>query len=368
MEVNSSLIAQPQFWGRVCGSTLAMCLLSFSVIADGNAAEGTSENTDQEITTASSSDAAQSSPAELIMAMTRAMRALNYEGYFVHVQGTALTSLHVLHASEESSGEFEWLSELGGERRETFRNNSLVVCARPDTQELQVKQAMPRHSLPRVHNLARDHRYTFSFGQPDRVAGRLAHVVNVVPRDVYRYGHRFWVDSETDMLLRSMLLDGPENPVEQIIFTDISFPDSVDLSRFDVNKRFSQQSVPQWPDSEGSTSVAATATAEPLQSEVVDFSSLPEGYRKVSETVTQSSDENVSAPTRHVMLTDGMASVSVYVEFMDASSQPSDMLGLSRMGAMNAFGVSTSSALVTAVGDVPSATVQAIANAVELSE
>jgi sigma-E factor negative regulatory protein RseB len=69
-------------------------------------------------------------------------------------------------------------------------------------------------------------------------------------------------------------------------------------------------------------------------------------------------------PISHVMLTDGMASVSVYVEYVPRAQQDRSSTGLSSMGAMNAFGISTDTAFITAVGEVPGDTVRAIAAAV----
>jgi len=190
-----------------------------------------------------------------------------------------------------------------------------------------VSQAKPRRMLPEVDkSLANSDRYTFSLGAPDRVANRATHVVNVVPRDQYRYGYRFWIDTQTSMLLRSALVDGQSNPVEQVIFTQIRFPDAIDVSLFDVLASQDGREVVSW--------------LEPKQ----------------------------AGPVSHIMLSDGMASVSVYVEFLSDGQRSNGMLGLSNMGAMNAFGLSTNQAHITAVGEVPEATVRAIAAAVVLSE
>ena len=71
-------------------------------------------------------------------------------------------------------------------------------------------------------------------------------------------------------------------------------------------------------------------------------------------------------PISHVMVSDGMASVSVYVEHVKAPEQDKSALGLSRMGAMNAYGLSLDNAFITVVGEVPASTVMAIAEAVQL--
>lgn len=356
-EVSESVHKRQLSLQSVMQKALALCLISVSVAADANTSNA-SRSTNPE------SDP--KTPIELIESMSEAMQTLNYEGTFVHAQGTTLTSMHILHATTLSDGEYERLSALDGDDRQVFRNNSLVVCIWPDAQELVLTKSKPRDVLPRVESLARDQRYSFSFSDPDRVAGRATHIVNAMPQDKFGYGYRFWIDTETSMLLRSMLLDGPGNPVEQVIFTDISFPDTIDPAQFDFAGTSEQRQVPDWLEEEKNAALSELAEQEPAQTDIVGFQSLPEGYHKISETFSAAADKGV--PTRHVMLTDGMASVSVYVEYIKASDQSPTQLGLSRMGAINAYGVSMPSALVTAVGDVPSATVKAIAGAVLLEE
>lgn len=73
-------------------------------------------------------------------------------------------------------------------------------------------------------------------------------------------------------------------------------------------------------------------------------------------------------PVSHVMLSDGMASVSVYVEYVVKAEQTDVALGVSMMGAMNAYTRSLDTALITVVGEVPPATVEAIALSVRLVE
>ncbi|MFK7996965.1 MAG: MucB/RseB C-terminal domain-containing protein [Granulosicoccus sp.] len=305
-------------------------------------------------------------PAKLIQSMSQALRSLNYEGIFVHAQGSNLTGMHILHANT-GRGEHERLTALDGEAREVIRNNSLVTCIWPGSQSVVVSKSKPREALPRFDaSLATSQRYTFSYGKPDRVADRPTHVINVVPRDKYRYGYRFWIDVENNMLLRSMLLEGPEKPVEQVIFTEISFPNSIDIARFNFLGGESRDVV-SWLEPKSTQAVSSLETREKSeQADRVGFASLPDGYRKVSETYSSTPIKN--GPVSHVMLSDGMASVSVYVEYVSATKQAGSSVGLSRMGAMNAFSVSSESMMITAVGEVPEATVRAIAAAVKLKE
>jgi len=306
-------------------------------------------------------------PAQLIESMSQSLRTLNYEGIFVHARGTTLNTLEIAHASN-ARGEFERLLSLDGEAREIIRNNDMVTCIWPGTESVIVSKSKPRDLLPRIDaTLATSEHYQSTLGPLDRVAGRQTHVVNIIPRDKYRYGYRFWIDTENSMLLRSMLLEGPDKLIEQIVFTDIRFPQRIDASRFSITDSGDQSDRLSWLEPKKTQANLAIDAHQKEQSDRVGFSELPGGYRKISETYTPSMPMK-DGPVSHVMLSDGMASVSVYVEYIDDQASVERAIGLSRMGAMNAYGVRSARALITAVGEVPEATVKAIAASVVVNE
>ena len=303
------------------------------------------------------------SPAALVEAMSMAVKTLNYEGTFVHVSGVRVTSMHILHSFENGT-ERERLLSLDGEARELIRNDEMVTCIWPASQSVMMTKAKPRDLLPQVQKVLTDvDRYEFSMGEPDRVAGLKTHVINIDPVDTYRYGYRFWIDQETNMLLRSMMVDGSNNMMEQVLFTDIEFPDSIAANRFNAVNEGEQLS---WLEPKQATARSGVPKILERAGDRVSFSKLPEGYREVSESYAPMPSSDI--PVSHVMLTDGMASVSVYVEYLQPSEQNQATVGLSTMGVMNAFGISMPTAFVTAVGEVPADTVKAIAGAVLLDE
>jgi len=85
---------------------------------------------------------------------------------------------------------------------------------------------------------------------------------------------------------------------------------------------------------------------------------LPPGFRLRTSTMDLSSDS--SDPTLHVVYSDGLASVSVFVE-PGAARRDELMPGLARMGAAFAFTQRHDDHYVTAVGEVPEITVRMIA-------
>ena len=71
-------------------------------------------------------------------------------------------------------------------------------------------------------------------------------------------------------------------------------------------------------------------------------------------------------PVEHLVYSDGLASVSVFVEPSDATDQA--LSGLSRMGAAHAFTLILDGQQITAVGEVPPNTVERIARSLRAAE
>lgn len=68
---------------------------------------------------------------------------------------------------------------------------------------------------------------------------------------------------------------------------------------------------------------------------------------------------DTETPVEHLVFTDGLATVSAFVS---ADGTSGKFKGLSRRGAVTAFGRSVDDFHVTVVGEVPQATVELIAN------
>ncbi len=303
--------------------------------------------------------------AALITRMSDALRELNYEGTFVHIAGDSVSSLHVLHAND-SGGELERMLSLDGEAREVFRSPALVTCIWPDARAVEVSSSKPRTSLPQMSGALLDHDlYTVRLGSQDRVAGRPTRVVHVDPADDFRYGYRFWVDESTGMLLRSMLLDENARPIEQVLFTSIEYPSTIDPSRFDIEALAQGREwlLPKLEQLQASDSQSPITAQQPTSDDIV-FTGLPAGFQKLSETVR--SLPGTGGPVRHAMVSDGMTSVSVYVEPLSDDKRDSLTEGHSRMGGLNAYGVAVDDSYVTVVGEVPPISVRLIASATRL--
>lgn len=288
----------------------------------------------------------------LINEMSHAVRTLNYDGIFIYRRNRQIDTLRLIHKTDES-GEYERLVSLSGMAREVIRNNRTVTCIFADHQQVLVEKRRPRNyiaQLPEPIERIGTH-YTFSIGGEDRVAGRDARVVSIVPRDLYRYGYQLWIDKQNKMLLKSELRNKSGIPLEQIMFTQIELP--ADISDELLKPGFS---------GEGYTWYHTASAEERLSPEKGSWQVtwLPGGF-----TLSDHEKQSLVAsgdPVDHLVFTDGLASVAVFIEKL--RDPPEVNVGPASMGGINAFSKFTDGYQVTAVGEVPQATVQRMANSV----
>jgi sigma-E factor negative regulatory protein RseB len=88
---------------------------------------------------------------------------------------------------------------------------------------------------------------------------------------------------------------------------------------------------------------------------------LPAGFELA--IATQRPIAGSEYPVEHLVYTDGLATVSVFIE--EPLTQAEVEEGFFRLGSTNAYSLTLSGRKVTAIGEAPRQTVQAIATSIE---
>ena len=287
--------------------------------------------------------------SDLVSGMSAAEEGLNYEGTFVLRKSDKMMTMRVVHGVDDR-GVWESMESLNGEARKIVRHNNEVVSIYPDRKLVTVSKMGAKKRLHPIlsENLNKlSNYYTVDQMGEDRIAGRDTSVLDVQPKDAYRYGYRYWLDNETRVLLKCDLLDENGDIVEQMMYTAFNDHALVPSSAFRV------------PDLDGYT----RQTLDNHGGERVDSGwravRMPEGFMLTQSTV-RGDGENESL---HMMFSDGLASVSVFIEPDEHS--PHRLTGASNMGALNIYGRQSNGVQITVMGEVPKATVAAIAESME---
>ena len=171
----------------------------------------------------------------------------------------------------------------------------------------------------------------YSFGvEPGRpVAGRATYRLTVRPRDTLRFTQILDVDIESRVALRGLTV----NP-------DGSILERYEFARIDIGP--------------GAPVAAPEAPSDPTR---YQFNALPPGFRIIQEG---------RDPVDFMVLSDGLATASVYVE-SQPRSLPSGEGVVLRGATLTYTRGSAASLLITVVGEVPVATARLLAQSVRIA-
>lgn len=285
--------------------------------------------------------------------MAEAAKNLTYEGVFSYQSGKHFQSIQIYHRSD-ARGEKERMVSLTGAAREVIRTNDMVTCISPDNKQVNMSrrpfgQGTPSEFTRRLSQATAY--YDVEIEGTQRIAGREATQLLIVPTDQYRYGYRLWVDDESYLLLKAQLIAEQNKAIEAFEFstvqTGIHIPD---------NKLQSQSTNA----ADAITHKIGPSDADTMQQREADsqwsIEWLPEGFSLVAYH-TRMRAKNGSEVEQRVF-SDGLSSVSIFIEKIRAHHQ--HLHGGSHVGGMNAYGTIMNAHFVTVVGEVPSVTVKQI--------
>lgn len=286
----------------------------------------------------------------LLQKMIRAERSVNFRGTFVYRHNDKMVAMKIVRARGEH-GMRERLVSLNGLEGEVVRHPHRVKCLVPDSAHPLIydnhQPGVDNHDsiIGRIDEISSY--YHLRVVGVGRVAERMAHKLVITPRDEHRYGYQIWVDQQSGLVLRSEHLSPAGRVLEQMIYTDIELfgehiPD-------DVTQLFASNSVGETPvrqaDRRGKSGTADNNWA-------VNY--IPNGFVLASY---HSQGESSHAKFEHIVFSDGLASVSVFIE-KQSGHRPFN--GVSQHGAMNAFLATVDDYQVVVVGEVPLRTLEQI--------
>lgn len=157
---------------------------------------------------------------ELLARMSQSLRELNYRGKFTfEVADSAIETYELTHRvieGEESGGEeIETLVRLNGRERIVVRDNSVVDC-------LAMGDKILRGLLINIHPSDQFFsNYSLYLRGEQRIAGRPAYLLQLIPHDVYRNGQTIAVDKETFLPLQKQWFNPENKLIERMQFVEM---------------------------------------------------------------------------------------------------------------------------------------------------
>jgi len=291
-------------------------------------------------------------PLQWLQSVQQAALRVNYTGTIVYQADGAMSTSRITHLYDGTHSR-ERVQTLDGKPREFIRlrteNNDEVQCLIPETRRIVVEHRAIEDPFPGLTGapveLILAH-YSLKVAGSDRVAGVDCQQLVLEPKDALRYGYRLCVDPVSGLLLRAQTVDDRE-VLEQIAFAEVRIGERIERSRL----------KPAWS-TEGWTVERSEYRRANLaqQGWVVP---VPAGFVKTKEVVRRMG----SAEAMQVVFSDGLATVSVFIE--PAADSKALLDQVQTMGPTSAVARRVGNSLVTVIGEMPPAAARSVVASVE---
>lgn len=292
------------------------------------------------------------SEAQWLQAMQTAQR-VNFSGTLVYQRGAEVRASRIVHLFDGTTSH-ERVQMLDGVPREFVRRGDEVQCFFPDARRVVVERRPGQESFPAITHADPAEileRYTLRLGEIERVAGVDCQVIHVEPKDALRYGYKLWVDRVSGLLLKAQTLNERQEVLEQMAFVEVRIGERIERS----------QLKPSWSTEGWRVDRSEHRSVDLAQAGWVV--TPPAGFRKMLEVVRRvGPGANRDRGAMQVVYSDGLATVSIFIE--PGTTEPAADYAQSQ-GPTSAYSRRVGDATVTVVGEVPPATVKALAQAVE---
>jgi sigma-E factor negative regulatory protein RseB len=279
----------------------------------------------------------------------------NYEGTMVVSAGGVLSSSRVAHfvVGEQT---YEHLEALDGRQQRVYRVGDSVHTLWPQARIAVLEKRPAIDGRPLATQTVEPRaleQYELLREGSERVAGREAHVFLLQPRDAMRYAQRLFADKATGLMLRADVIGPDRTVLESSAFSEVEIgvkpqPDTVTrpIKRLDGYRIVRPQLHPAQLADEGWTLERvvpgfklAGCARRPLESAAGDGSVL------------------------QAVFSDGLTHVSLFIEPAESRREFANLSA--RMGATGTLRQRRGNHWITVMGDVPAATLQAFADALD---
>ena len=274
----------------------------------------------------------------------------NYVGTFVDSTGTSVASSRVGHYWE-GKNTLERVDALDGEPRSMLRLNDEVRTIWPRYRVAVIEPVDPRASFPALVSGSENRipeYYELHVQAPERIAGHDADRLLLKARDDSRFDHVIWADHATGLLLR-VDVQVAGRTLESSGFSDVNIGVKPDAGAI----------YAEMHRADGYHVVRPEVTRTKLESEgwSIQASLLPAGFQSlgcVRRAMSVPGDAAVQTKVLQAIWSDGITHVSLFIEPFQPARHRSE--GLTVIGATHTLTRRVNDMWLTAVGDVPPAT------------
>lgn len=315
-----------------CALSVPMCTLFFLSCFVASVSISAAEPDSAKLSSEeqSSANTEQRTPEQLLMQMEESTRQLNYQGTLVYSQGHRMETLKIFHKLENGQ-RWERLVHLTGTPREIIRRGEKVICVHPKTGVVKLDNSIPAGPFARNYQAqlrSVNEPYTVKLSGNTRVAGRDVIVLAVQPKDAFRYGFKLALDSETGLLLQSLMVDEKNKVLERFEYTEIEIGGEITIEQLSPKFDVARDQLSVVDVSKGvSVSVSEVVNSKAKQelstgqreAKLWNVGWLPAGFLMSSSRNDEDSSSSAEGTTRKgamrnsLMYSDGLTAFSVFI-------------------------------------------------------
>jgi len=268
----------------------------------------------------------------------------SYKGTFVYERNGSFSTHSIWHRVQDGDVR-ERLMRLDGPAQEVVRAGGRTECvtgkviptpgdiSAPSSRQLDTSRLNDWYSVEKTGD--------------SRVAGRPVAVIALSPRDQHRYGFELYLDRETGLPLKSLLLNDKGQLLERFQFTS--------LDTTPPNDNELKPTAQCRPIVTAQTPPAGSDNTHACHSDW-----LPPGFEQISSVVRR--DPRTKSEVTSLLYDDGMTRFSVFLEPLKGSAVPDARVQLGPTVAVSRhLTTPEGDMMATVVGEIPMGTAERIA-------
>lgn len=300
--------------------------------------------------------AATRSVNEWLARMHEGSRQRAYVGTLVVSAGSSMSASKIWHVCDGNQ-QMERIDTLTGTPRTTIRRNNDVITFVPEAKTALVEKRDSLGMFPELlrtpSNLIPQFYQAREVGV-QRVAGHLADMVEILPRDDLRFGYRIWSEQQSGLVVKLQTLGQQGGVLEQMAFSELQMDAPVSMEKL---KKLMKDTRGYEVHKPALRKTTAEAEGWRLKEPVPGFSAMSCHTRD-----SGTSQPPGTAPMQWVF-SDGLASVSLFVEPFDPQRHVQESSAV--VGATHSVSRRVGEHWLTVLGEVPEQTLRRFALALE---
>jgi len=284
----------------------------------------------------------------------QASRRRAYVGTFVVSDGDQMATSKIWHICDGSQ-QVERIETLTGAPRVTLRRNDEVTIIVPDQHLVRKEKRDALHAYPGflpTPDVQLENQYGARMQGVERVAGFEALVVDFQPKDGLRYAYRIWSEKKTGLVVKMQTRDASGQVVEQVAFTEL---------QLDAPLR-AQALLNSIDSAKDYTVLRPVLRKTTPEAEGWRMKAVVPGFQSMS-CYARGEEQSKRAPVVQWVFSDGLASVSLFLETFDPQKHTKE--GSGSAGATHSLTRRLGEHWVTALGEVPVETLNRFVTSLE---